>query len=183
MKFELKDNQAALIFNETEKGEISAVVECAGKQRNFVSFLCEAIIEKLMNDDGLWDEIYKITEIRERISYNNMEDNGSVYDTTEQESTLLHPLVNEIISRIDYHELYIEFYKDIVEFEKENSRKWELSEDETQLNLNIIENKDYFGRKFDGDARAEMKWHKQELENAKILFRIFMDTFNDGWEF
>jgi hypothetical protein len=180
MKFELKDNQAALILEETEgtdERKISSDVKHGGKEKNFVSFLCEAITEKL-SDESLWEEICEIAERIQQESDNELEE-----DDEQEESGLLHPIVDEIIRRMDLHEHNLAIHEDIVNWHKKSTGQWELSEDETQLNHNVIENKNCFGKKFMDYARAEVKYHKRELKDARILFRIYMDTFNGGWEF
>ena len=85
---ELKDNQAALILEVTEQGEISvevAVTERENGDRDIATAICQVIALKLVNDEQFQSEIMAALEAEE-----DEEDSGDGINTEKAQGRFIH---------------------------------------------------------------------------------------------
>ena len=95
----------------------------------------------------------------------------------------LHPIIDNALLLVEMHEHSVGIYEDIIEWDKEGRAKIEFFEDETEFNQNFLGSREGFGEEFVNNAHKELRYHKEKLENQRILVRIYMEAFNGGWIF
>ena len=100
-----------------------------------------------------------------------------------QSGVELHPIIDHALLLVDMHAHSVMIYEDIIEWDKEGRAKFEFSEDESEFNQNWLGVREGYDEDFVNYARKELKDHKKELENQKILVRIYIEAFNGGWTF
>ena len=102
----------------------------------------------------------------------------------ENNSIQLHSIIDNALFVVDMREYQVGSYEDFLESEEEEKKKWELSEDESMWNQNILGiRQQQVDEESISETRERLEYYKQELEEAKILFRIYMEAFNGGWVF
>ena len=95
----------------------------------------------------------------------------------------LHPIIDRTISRVEMHEHNVEFCMDILEWRDADKATVEFSEDESAFNQNFIGKRQIDDDDYEDYIRQELRYHKEEMENQRILLRCFMEAFNGGWLF
>ena len=88
--------------------------------------------------------------------------------------------IDKAISLVESHQDYINIYEDMLDFYAEVNMQY--SEDGSEYKQDITKQE----RKDDdslSNCLEELKYHKHELERAKVRLRICILTFNKGWTF
>lgn len=101
----------------------------------------------------------------------------------ENNSIQLHSIIDNALFVVDMREYQAGIYEHFLESEEEEKKKWELSEDESMWNQNVIGIRQRVDEEAISKTRERLEYYKQELEEAKILLRIYMEAFNGGWVF
>lgn len=92
----------------------------------------------------------------------------------------LHHHIDKAIHLCEYHQNYIDTYKDVEEYGDRLVIDFFEDKFEFAQNIKKIDKSD---ARFLNNCRKELKYHEAEFERAKVRLRICMLAFHKGWRF
>ena len=101
---------------------------------------------------------------------------------TNKSRIALHPIIDHAMYLVEMHEHNVILCEDMIEWNEEDKALVAYSEDESAFNQNWLGLREV-DTDYEDYIRKELKYHKEELKNQKILLRVCIEAFNGGWIF